>query len=140
MRKARERILDVSLTLIVGGLIAFYASMVARPLARGWRAPRVRARSARRGASHASTHARLDELGRYEVLTFTDPFGSGIERGKAIGVIDATPEEVFRVATDYNKYRDFMPRVTVSRSRRRRATTRSSSCTPICAGRPAPRR
>jgi ribosome-associated toxin RatA of RatAB toxin-antitoxin module len=58
--------------------------------------------------------ARLDLLSHYEVLTFTDPFGNGIDRGKAIGVIDATPEEVFRVATDYAKYRDFMPRVTSS--------------------------
>jgi ribosome-associated toxin RatA of RatAB toxin-antitoxin module len=58
--------------------------------------------------------ARLDELSKYQVLAFTDPFESGIERGKAIGVIDATPEEVFRVATDYAKYRDFMPRVTES--------------------------
>jgi ribosome-associated toxin RatA of RatAB toxin-antitoxin module len=57
---------------------------------------------------------RLDELGRYQVLTFADPFKNGIERGKAIAVIDATPEEVFRVATDYAKYRDFMPRVTNS--------------------------
>lgn len=57
---------------------------------------------------------RLDELARYQVLTFNDPFGSGIERGKSIGVIDATPEEVFRVATDYAKYRDFMPRVVAS--------------------------
>ncbi len=57
---------------------------------------------------------RLDELSHYEVLTFTDPFKNGIERGKAIGVIDATPEEVFRVATDYAKYCDFMPRVTRS--------------------------
>ena len=57
---------------------------------------------------------RLDELSRYQVLTFNDPFRNGIERGKAIGVIDATPEEVFRVATDYAKYRDFMPRVTSS--------------------------
>jgi ribosome-associated toxin RatA of RatAB toxin-antitoxin module len=57
---------------------------------------------------------RLDELTRYEVLTFTDPFGGGLERGKAIGVIDATPEEVFRVATDYGKYHDFMPKVTSS--------------------------
>jgi ribosome-associated toxin RatA of RatAB toxin-antitoxin module len=61
--------------------------------------------------------ARLDELGRYEILTFADPFKGGIERGKAIGVIDATPEEVFRVATDYAKYRDFMPRVTDSKVR-----------------------
>ena len=58
--------------------------------------------------------ARLDDLGHYQVLTFADPFRNGIERGKAIGVIDATPEEVFRVATDYAKYRDFMPRVTGS--------------------------
>ena len=58
--------------------------------------------------------ARLGELGQYQVLTFADPFKGGIERGKAIGVIDATPEEVFRVATDYSKYRDFMPRVTDS--------------------------
>jgi ribosome-associated toxin RatA of RatAB toxin-antitoxin module len=57
---------------------------------------------------------RLDELSRYQVLTFNDPFKNGIERGKAIGVIDATPEDVFRVATDYAKYRDFMPRVTRS--------------------------
>lgn len=58
--------------------------------------------------------ARLDELAHYQVLTFTDPFRRGLERGKAIGVIDATPEEVFRVATDYAKYRDFMPSVTSS--------------------------
>jgi ribosome-associated toxin RatA of RatAB toxin-antitoxin module len=59
--------------------------------------------------------SRLDQLGHYQVLTFADPFKNGIERGKAIGVIDATPEEVFRVATDYAKYRDFMPKVTDSR-------------------------
>jgi ribosome-associated toxin RatA of RatAB toxin-antitoxin module len=58
--------------------------------------------------------ARLDRLSHYEVLTFNDPFKSGIDRGKAIGVIDATPEEVFRIATDYAHYRDFMPMVTAS--------------------------
>ena len=57
---------------------------------------------------------RLGELSQYQVLTFNDPFKNGIERGKAIGVIDATPEEVFRVATDYGKYHDFMPKVTRS--------------------------
>ena len=57
---------------------------------------------------------RLGELAQYQVLTFNDPFKNGIERGKAIGVFDATPEEVFRVATDYGKYRDFMPKVTRS--------------------------
>jgi ribosome-associated toxin RatA of RatAB toxin-antitoxin module len=59
--------------------------------------------------------ARLQQLGSYEVLTFNDPAGNGIERGKAIGVIDATPEEVFRIATDYARYADFMPRVTSSK-------------------------
>ena len=61
--------------------------------------------------------ARLEQIGRYEVLTFNDPAGGGIDRGKAIGVIDATPEEVFRIATDYNRYADFMPRVTSSKLR-----------------------
>jgi ribosome-associated toxin RatA of RatAB toxin-antitoxin module len=58
--------------------------------------------------------ARLGELSQYQVLVFTDPFAGGLSRGKAIGVVDATPEEVFRVATDYSKYRDFMPRITES--------------------------
>ncbi len=60
--------------------------------------------------------ARLNQLGAYSVLVFSDPSGhAGIERGKAIGVFDATTEEVFRVATDYTKYRDFMPRIQGSR-------------------------
>jgi ribosome-associated toxin RatA of RatAB toxin-antitoxin module len=59
-------------------------------------------------------NGRLGELASYQVLTFTDPFGNGINRGKAIGVVDGTPEEVFRVATDYAKYREFMPRVVAS--------------------------
>src|SRR6266542_2262516 len=58
--------------------------------------------------------ARLDQLSQYEVLTFNDPFRNGIDRGKAIGVIDATSEKVFRVATDYAHYRDFMPKVVES--------------------------
>src|SRR5258706_10191334 len=53
----------------------------------------------------------LAELDRYEVLSFSDPFQGGIERGKAIGVVDATSEEVFRVATDYARLQEFMPRV-----------------------------
>lgn len=66
------------------------------------------------GARPTLDAERLSELAHYQVLTFTDPFAGGIERGKAIGVIDATPEEVFRVATDYAKYRDFMPKVVSS--------------------------
>src|SRR5687767_9400362 len=57
---------------------------------------------------------RLGQLDRYEVLTFSDPYQSGIDRGKAIGVIDATPEEVFRIATDFARYKEFMPRITES--------------------------
>ena len=50
-------------------------------------------------------------LAHYEVLTFTDPGGNGINRGKAIGVFDATPDEVFRVARDYERYAEYAPRV-----------------------------
>jgi ribosome-associated toxin RatA of RatAB toxin-antitoxin module len=53
----------------------------------------------------------MSQLGHYHVLTFSDPFAAGIERGKAIGVIDATPDEVFRVATDFGRYKEFMPRI-----------------------------
>src|SRR6185503_17417618 len=53
----------------------------------------------------------LARLAAYDVLAFTDPFQNGLERGKAIGVFDATPEEVFRVATDYAKWKDYLPRV-----------------------------
>jgi ribosome-associated toxin RatA of RatAB toxin-antitoxin module len=56
----------------------------------------------------------LSRLGRYDVLVFSDPAGDGLERGKAIGVFDATPEEVFRVATDYNKWKDYLPKVSGS--------------------------
>jgi ribosome-associated toxin RatA of RatAB toxin-antitoxin module len=66
------------------------------------------------GARPTLDAGRLGELARYEVLTFTDPSDGGIDRAKAIGVIDGTPEEIFRVATDYPRYRDFMPRVTGS--------------------------
>jgi ribosome-associated toxin RatA of RatAB toxin-antitoxin module len=54
---------------------------------------------------------RLSQLAQYDVLVFSDPYQGGIERGKAIGVFDATPEEVFRVATDYGKWKDYLPRV-----------------------------
>jgi hypothetical protein len=57
---------------------------------------------------------RLARLAKYDVLEFSDPFKNGLERGKAIGVFDATPEEVFRVATDYAKWKEYMPRVSGS--------------------------
>jgi ribosome-associated toxin RatA of RatAB toxin-antitoxin module len=57
---------------------------------------------------------RLAELARYQVLTYADAFRAGLDRGKAIGVIDATPEEVFRIATDFQHYKEFMPRVSAA--------------------------
>jgi len=54
---------------------------------------------------------RIGQLGQYQVLTFVDACGGGIDRGKAIGVFDATPEEIFRVATDFAHYKEFMPRI-----------------------------
>src|SRR3954469_17245737 len=60
---------------------------------------------------------RMTRLARYDVLAFGDPFKNGFEMGKAIGVFDATPEEVFRVATDYNKWKEYLPRVRSSEVR-----------------------
>src|SRR5579871_586860 len=54
---------------------------------------------------------RMLRLDRWEVLVFTDPWANGIERGKAIGVFQGTPDEIFRVASEYAKYQDFLPRV-----------------------------
>jgi hypothetical protein len=80
----------------------------------------------------ASARPRLDSAGmakleHYDVLTFVDPYRNGVDRGKAIGVIDANPEEVFRVATDYAKYKDFMPRVSMRQSGDRARSTVSAS-------------
>ena len=52
---------------------------------------------------------RLEQLSKYDVLMFSDPYAGGFDKGKAIGVFDATPEEVFRVVTDLGKYKDYMP-------------------------------
>jgi ribosome-associated toxin RatA of RatAB toxin-antitoxin module len=59
----------------------------------------------------------MKQLDRYDVLSFGDPFKNGFEMGKAIGVFDATPEEVFRVVTDYNRWKEYMPRVRASEVR-----------------------
>jgi hypothetical protein len=65
-----------------------------------WAAPRHAAgdRALRRPIVDA---ARLAELTRYQVLTFIDAFGSGIDLGKAMGVIDAIPAEILRAATEF---------------------------------------
>ena len=56
---------------------------------------------------------RLSQLQSYDVLLFSDPAPGldGLEREKAIGVFDATPEEVFRVAVDFGKWQDYLPKV-----------------------------
>lgn len=77
----------------------------------GWLAAFALLGGASAQARPALDDGRLGELDRYQVLTFADAYQGSIERGKAIGVIDATTEEVFRVATDFAKYREFMPRV-----------------------------
>jgi ribosome-associated toxin RatA of RatAB toxin-antitoxin module len=53
----------------------------------------------------------LSQLASYDVLVFADAYKDGIEKGKAISVMDATPEEVFRVASDYAKWPEYLPRV-----------------------------
>src|SRR5690242_16091084 len=50
-------------------------------------------------------------FGRYEILTSGDPAGGGLTKARAVGLLDATPDEVFRVATDYARYTEFAPRV-----------------------------
>lgn len=52
-----------------------------------------------------------DRLVRYDVLSYGDPHKGGIDRAKAIGLFDATPDEVFRTATDYNHWAEFMPKI-----------------------------
>lgn len=53
----------------------------------------------------------MAELERYDVLGYSDPHNNGVERGKAIGLFDATPDEVYRVATDYSRWGEFMPKI-----------------------------
>jgi ribosome-associated toxin RatA of RatAB toxin-antitoxin module len=63
---------------------------------------------------------RMARLSQYDVLAFGDPFKNGFDMGKAIGVFDATPEEVFRVVTDYTKWKEYLPRVRSSEVRERK--------------------
>src|SRR5690242_12218837 len=62
------------------------------------------------GTAHARPvldDARLGRLDRYDVLSFADPTASGIVRSKAIGVFDATPDEIYRTVTDYDRQAEF---------------------------------
>jgi len=55
------------------------------------------------------------KLARHDVLVFSDAWENGLEKAKAIGVMDFPAEEVFRVATDYARWKDYLPRVRDSR-------------------------
>jgi hypothetical protein len=68
----------------------------------------------------------MEQLGRYEVLTFHDPAGGGMMMGKAIGVFDATPDEVFRTVTAYEHYPEFAPRVVQAKVVDRQGDARAS--------------
>jgi ribosome-associated toxin RatA of RatAB toxin-antitoxin module len=69
--------------------------------------------------SHAQpatfTPAEAARLDRGEVLTrFWRVPGSDAGAGWAVGVIDAPPEQVFRVVADVARYREFTPRMVAS--------------------------
>jgi ribosome-associated toxin RatA of RatAB toxin-antitoxin module len=53
----------------------------------------------------------LGQLVRYDVLLLSDPDGAGLLRHRAIGMFDAPPKEVFQVATSYDQYREYIPRI-----------------------------
>ena len=65
------------------------------------------------------------QLAHYKVLTYADPAGGGINKGKAIGLFDATPDELYRVLTDYARYPEFAPRVISARVVDRRGEGRA---------------
>lgn len=54
---------------------------------------------------------RLRRLSDYDVLLFSDPAGPGLVRHKAIGVFDAAPEEIFRIASNFSSYREYIPHI-----------------------------
>lgn len=52
-----------------------------------------------------------DQLKRGEiVVSAQEAAGTSLKRGEVMGVIDAAPENVWRVITDINSYKYFMPR------------------------------
>ena len=68
-------------------------------------------------AQPAAAHpAEAERLGRYEVTLHSEPIAPGVVRHRAAGIFDAAPEAVLRVATRYDEYREYMPRVIASRT------------------------
>jgi ribosome-associated toxin RatA of RatAB toxin-antitoxin module len=82
----------------------------------------VPARGAAQPAAFADAEARRLEAG--EVLTRFWKEKDGAGAGWAAGVVDASPEQVFRVIADVERYREFMKRMVASRIVLRRSTSR----------------
>ena len=53
----------------------------------------------------------VGQLTRYDVVLFSEPIGSGLIRHRAVGMFNAPPKEVFRVATGYEHYGEYIPRI-----------------------------
>lgn len=59
---------------------------------------------------------RVEQLGRYDVLLLSEPAGAGLMRHQAIGVFDASPEQVLGVATNVDQYRSYIPGIAASKT------------------------
>jgi hypothetical protein len=59
---------------------------------------------------------RVEQLGRYDVLLLSEPAGEGLLRHQAIGVFDATPEQVLGVAANVDLYRSYVPGIAASKT------------------------
>jgi len=57
------------------------------------------------------------------IETSTVPTGGSVEYGRAVAIIDAPAERVFRVITDYAHYREFLPHFRQSRVLSRRGNS-----------------
>lgn len=57
---------------------------------------------------------RQEQLSRYEVVLQSESIGAGVQRHRAVGLFDSSPEEIFRIATSYERYSEYMPRIVAS--------------------------
>jgi ribosome-associated toxin RatA of RatAB toxin-antitoxin module len=76
--------------------------------------------AAARAADPLLSHAEIRSVERGEVVTryFRLP-GTSVGSGVAVGVIDARPEQVFKIIADVERYKDYIDRVVESRITRR---------------------
>lgn len=63
-------------------------------------------------ASTAWDASRSAQFARHEVIHLAEPAGGGLLRHRAVALFDYPPEVVFRVATSYDRYVEYMPRIT----------------------------